>query len=372
VSAGPGAHQFALQLVLPLDRFTLEVAWESAERSLGIFGPSGSGKTSLLEAIAGLRPQARGVLRLDGVPWMDTGRGIRLPPERRGVGLVPQDVLLFPHLDVLGNLLAGRGRAERSASPRVPVQRILEVLELEDLVRRDVATLSGGERQRVALGRALCSGPGLLLLDEPLVGLDPPLRRRILSLLLRIGEEFALPTIHVSHDATELTLLCRDVIVLDAGRVLARGRPGELFTRPSILPIARAEGFENILTGRVTAIAEHSATVELAPGLDLVVPMEGLGVGRQATIGLRAEDLILALQPTEGLSAQNALSGTLKELREPAPADGPILAMIELGHGGPPLVAAITRQSIRKLSLAPGMSLHVVFKTQACHVLAAI
>ena len=122
----------------------------------------------------------------------------------------------------------------------------------------------------------------------------------------------------------------------------------------------------------MTAIAEHSATVELAPGLDLLVPMEGLGVGRQATIGLRAEDLILALQPTEGLSAQNAVSGTIKELREPASTDGPILAMIELGHGGPPLVAAITRQSIRKLSLAPGMSLHVVFKTQSCHILAAI
>jgi molybdate transport system ATP-binding protein len=124
--------------------------------------------------------------------------------------------------------------------------------------------------------------------------------------------------------------------------------------------------------GRVTTIADNSAAIELAPGLDLHVPAEGLRVGARATIGLRAEDLILAVLPPLSLSAQNVLSGALHELRDPAPADGPVLAMIELGGCGESLVAAITRQSIRRLSLAPGTPLHVVFKTQACHVLAVV
>src|SRR5437899_8925254 len=164
-----------LDLTVPLDRFTLSIAWETSERFLGIFGPSGAGKTTILEAIAGLRRTARGVIRLDGRTCLDSERGIDLPPELRGVGYVPQDGLLFPHRDVFGNLLAGWRRAVQAAAPlgseprrRLAPERVLEVLELASLARRPIATLSGGEQRRVALGRALCSGPDLLLLDEPL------------------------------------------------------------------------------------------------------------------------------------------------------------------------------------------------------------
>jgi molybdate transport system ATP-binding protein len=360
-----------LDLSVPLDRFSLRVEWETSEPSLGVFGPSGAGKTTLVEAIAGLRRGATGVIRWRGRTWLDSARGVRLPPERRGVGYVPQDALLFPHRDVTGNLLAGCRRAAGAGRPAPPVERVLEVLELAPLRRRDVGTLSGGERKRVALGRALCSGASLLLLDEPLAGLDLPLRRRILSYLLRVRDEFAVPTLVVSHDAVDIRLLSREMIVLSGGAVAARGRPEEVLARPEIFPVARAEGFENILSGAVTAIDDGSAVVSIEPGLTLTVPGRGLAPGDRVSVGLRAEDLILAVQPPAGLSAQIDLPGTLRDLRDADGEEGPVvLAIVELGRDRLPVVAAITRQAVRRLDLRPGMAVHLIGKTQACRLLA--
>jgi molybdate transport system ATP-binding protein len=297
-----------LDIKVPLERFDVAVQWESLERSLGIFGHSGAGKTTILESIAGLRPQVRGRIEVWGSKWLDSGAGVNLPPERRRVGYVPQDTLLFPHQDVLGNLLSGARRAGNPFLPKISPEKVLEVLELEPLKRASVTELSGGERQRVALGRALCSGPGLLLLDEPMAGLDLLLRRRILSYLLRVREEFDLPTIYVSHDATEMSILSQEVMVLSEGKRVARGRPEKVFLDSGVLPMFREEGFENVLEGRALEAKDSGLLVEIEPGLDALVPApDSPGAGR-VIFGLRAEDILLATRPPQGISAQNILS----------------------------------------------------------------
>jgi molybdate transport system ATP-binding protein len=360
----------SIDVTVPLDRFTLSIAWKTSNRFLGLFGPSGSGKTTLLETLAGVRHGARGVVRIHGRTWLDTGAGIDWPPERRGVGYVPQEALLFPHRNVLGNVLSGRRRASRTASP--PPERVLQVLELGDLAGRDVATLSGGERRRVALGRALCSGPGLLLLDEPLAALDRPLRRRILEYLMLVREEFALPTLYVSHDATEIRVLCDEVAVLSSGRLIDCGRPDDLFARPTILPLTRTDGFENVLRGRVTDLTQGAAIVEIEPGLRLVVPEDGLVRGREATIGLRADDLILSIERPAGLSAQNILPAVIREIREPGENDRQMMVVLEIGQSrSGPVLVAITRQAFLQLDLRPGRAVHLIAKAQACRLLAA-
>lgn len=362
----------ACDLRLELPRFTLAVRWETSEASLGVFGHSGAGKTTLLETLAGVRRGARGVIRVNGQTWLDSERGINQPPERRGMGYVPQDVLLFPHRDVLGNLLAGRRRAER-AGRRVRPERVLEILELAELQRRPVTTLSGGERQRVALGRALCSSPDLLLLDEPLAGLDLPLRRRVLAYLLAVREEFSIPSIYVSHDAAEVRMLSNEMIVMACGSVIARGSPAKILTELPALPLAGSGGFENVLSGRVLQLVEAAAEVELAPGLHVWVAGQELAAGQQVTISVRADDLILATQAPSGLSAQNILAGTVREIREvDASEGGPLLVvLVELKPIAAPLAVAITRQACRQLGLEPGMSVHLVSKAHAWRVLAA-
>ncbi|HET6374130.1 MAG TPA: molybdenum ABC transporter ATP-binding protein, partial [Candidatus Polarisedimenticolia bacterium] len=315
------SHHLSMDLEVKRPSFRLSLRWETTERLLGIFGHSGAGKTTVLEALAGLTSSATGVIRFDGETWLDSQRGIRLPPERRGVGYVPQEGLLFPHLDLLGNLMAGSRRAGMSHAGRISPERVLEVLELGALRHRPVGRLSGGERQRLALGRALCSGPALLLMDEPLASLDLPLRRRILPYLVRVQEEFSLPTVFVSHDPTEIQILSREVIVLVAGGKVAGGHPAELFTDPSIFPMVRAEGFENVLSGTVREMEEGCAAVELEPGVSLMVPGAGLAAGAVVTVAVKAEDLILATHPPTGLSARNILPGVIRTVVQVADSD---------------------------------------------------
>ena len=344
--------------------FLLEVAWRTDEPSLGLFGPSGAGKTTLLEILAGTRRGALGVVRVGGRTWLDAAAGVALPPEARGVGYVPQDLLLFPHRDVLGNLQAGSRRAAASARA-IDVARVVEVLELGGLERRPVASLSGGERRRVALGRALCSGPELLLLDEPLAGLDAALRDRVAEYLLRVRRAFGLPTLFVSHDVAETRLLSREVAVLSAGRVVRCGPAAEVFLAPDVLPAALHEGFENLLAGTVVALDGGAARVAVEPGVEVVVPAAGLAEGRTVTVGLRAEDLILAVEPPAGLSAQNVVGGVVREVR----ADGErVLVVVEVGRARAPLVATITARAQARLGLAAGRPAFLVWKAHASRV----
>jgi molybdate transport system ATP-binding protein len=207
--------------------FELSVAFRAAHPVVGLFGPSGGGKTSVLSVVAGaLRPE-QGYVALNRRKLLDTRAGIDLAPQSRRVGMVFQDHLLFPHLSVERNLRYGlnrRGAGER----RGEFARVVDVLELGDLLARPPRNLSGGERQRVALGRTLLAGPDALLLDEPLTALDQPLKERILVYMERVLAEWRLPTLFVSHVAADVCRLAEWAIVLESGRLVASGPPSEV------------------------------------------------------------------------------------------------------------------------------------------------
>jgi molybdate transport system ATP-binding protein len=209
-----------LDLVLRQGDFRLEICERVEASVLGLFGASGSGKTTVLETVAGLRRPERGRVEVNGRVLYSSERGVELPPRLRRVGYVPQDSVLFPHMDVRGNILYGAGRGNG-----VALGRVLDILEIEPLLPRPVASLSGGERQRVALARALMSAPHLLLLDEPLAAVDLELRRRIVPCLCRIRDELGVAMIYVSHDAAEVRAIADHVIVLDRGVVRSCGDP---------------------------------------------------------------------------------------------------------------------------------------------------
>lgn len=219
----------SLSLRLPLDGFALEVALELPGRAIALMGPSGAGKTSLLEAIAGLRGSARGQLWVDGERWLDGARA--KPVERRRVGYVPQDALLFPHLDVARNVRFGVGVEERAAV------QAMERLEVAHLAARMPYTLSGGERMRVALARALALQPRLLLLDEPLGAVDSEQRSRIRPYLSAVREALGGPMIFVTHAAEDARALADTVVLLERGQVRAVGAPEATLGAPAARPL---------------------------------------------------------------------------------------------------------------------------------------
>jgi molybdate transport system ATP-binding protein len=225
------------QIDVKLGGFRLNVDLELHPGCIGIFGPSGSGKTTLLELIAGLRRARTGQIDLDGEILADTAARIWIPPHQRRIGYVPQDLALFPHLDVRENILYGApDSADVALEPSV--NAITEILEIASLLDRRIHGLSGGERQRVAIARALAARPRLLLLDEPLTGIDQDRKNNVLDYLRLLRERWAVPMIYVSHQADEMTGLCDEIIVLRDGAVVARGKPLEIF-EPSNRPAYR-------------------------------------------------------------------------------------------------------------------------------------
>lgn len=205
------------------DGFELDAAFESRWPVTALFGPSGSGKTTILELVAGLLAPASGSIRLGDAVLTDTTRGIFLPPERRRIGMLFQERRLFPHLTVRANLAYGtRRRIHRTddKAGTIDASRAVDVLEISDLLDRYPRTLSGGQQQRVALARALASNPDLLLLDEPLNGVEESLRDRIADYLARVAVEFAIPMILVSHHRELVDRLAARVISVEEGRVV--------------------------------------------------------------------------------------------------------------------------------------------------------
>jgi molybdate transport system ATP-binding protein len=215
------------RILLRQDAFTLSVSDDASVEVLGISGPSGAGKTSLLEAFAGLRRVSDGMIRVGGRTLLDTSARIDVPSRRRRIGYVPQDALLFPHLSVGGNLRFGMRAGPRDA-PRLDLPHVVETLEIGHLVDRQTTHLSGGERQRVAIARALLASPAVLLLDEPLAGVDRVRRDRILPYLLRIRQDLRVPLVYVTHDLDELQAIADRVLVIEEGRLVAAGRPGDV------------------------------------------------------------------------------------------------------------------------------------------------
>jgi molybdate transport system ATP-binding protein len=215
---------FDLDFTLEQGEFTLAFNVHVDARALALFGPSGSGKTSALEAVAGLRTPRRGRIVVNGHLLFDSERHVNTPVRHRRIGYVPQDILLFPHLNVRENVTYGRRPANR---PDLPL--LIEMLELSALMDRRVGLLSGGERQRVAMARALYSGPDVLLLDEPLAAVDLPRRRRIVDALLGIRDELAIPLIYVTHLPEEALTVADWAVLIDNGRIAAAGPPKDTF-----------------------------------------------------------------------------------------------------------------------------------------------
>ncbi|MGC3961680.1 MAG: molybdenum ABC transporter ATP-binding protein [Verrucomicrobiota bacterium] len=345
---------------LPLAAFTLDVNVELRGRVATLFGPSGAGKTSLLDLIVGLRTAPSAFIQLGNRILTDTAKKFSVFTHQRGVGYVPQDLALFPHLSVRQNLLYGR-KAESSADTRFRFEHVMEVLEIQSLISRRVTELSGGEKQRVALARALLASPQLLLLDEPLASLDAPLKAKILPYFARIRDEFRVPMLSVTHDRLEALALADEIVVLMGGKVLQAGPILDVFNRPANPEVAKLVGVETVLPGVITGTNEGLVTVEINnTSLTAVAPE---APGKEVFVCIRGEDVILQRDTATATSVRNRFAARVKAL-QPQGA----LVRVELDAGFP-LSAVVTRPACVELDLREGQPIVALVKTPAVHLL---
>lgn len=271
-----------------------------------LLGPNGAGKSTLLRLLAGLNRPVGGQVKLGELCLYEAERGIDLPPEQRRIGLLFQELALFPHLNVSDNIgfplkLRGVGRSQR----RWRVSQLLEKLAITQLAGRSIADLSGGERQKVALARTLASDPQLLLLDEPTAALDPAARGEIRRWLLQTLSELQIPTLLVSHDVEEAAYFRKRIAVMEQGRIVQQGSFHQLLRAPASEYVARFVGV-NFISGEVHKDAGKPVFRSLG-GSTFLAPFDRVTLG-PASLTIYPWDIALYRRLPEG-SPRNHLHG---------------------------------------------------------------
>ena len=324
---------------------------------VGVFGSSGSGKSTLVSMLAGfLKPDA-GEIVLDDETLFSSSRKINIRSEQRRIAMVFQQHALFPHLNVRNNLLYGYSRC-KAAHRSIHLDDIVPVLQLDELLDRNIGKLSGGQQQRVALGRAILANPRLLLMDEPLSALDDSLRFQIIPYLRSVSEQFGIPYLFISHSLVEMRLMTDSALVFEKGVMveqvsseqLARNRMGQ-----------SQVGYINLLRlGRSLPSAGLFAYPWGAGQLLLSVGSER----DDSMAELSSKDIILFKQHPEAISARNLLQCSVRSLFNSGRKVG-----VELECDGNSLIAEVVQDAVNELSITPGCTIYAAIKASAFRML---
>ncbi len=366
-----------------------------------LFGASGSGKSTVLECLAGLARPNRGRIVIGATTLFDDEQRIDLPPQRRRCGYLFQTLALFPHMSVRENVeygLSSFPKSQRTSRSSA----ILESFRIPDLASRKPGMISGGERQRTALARALVTDPEFLLLDEPLTGLDAATKGRIIDDLRAWNRKHAIPILYVTHDRDEAFGLGDRVLVLEAGRIIAEGTPHEVLDSPRRETVAQLAGFENVFDAVMHAQHEHDGTMTCqllppaparsrkalerffvdsgiggaaglphsqapSPQVTLEVPLSRVEAGEQIRVGIRAGDILLAVERPAGLSARNLIPAQILAITQHGPT-----AIVEASASEDHAIhffAHLTPRAVESLALSAGDPVWMVIKTHSCHVM---
>jgi molybdate transport system ATP-binding protein len=365
-SAPADVHEVSVQVRKRLRTdFELDISCAFLPGITILFGPSGAGKTTLLDCIAGVAKPDAGRIAMAETILFDRALGVNVSPQLRRVGYVFQDLALFPHLSVAANVEYGVSSLDTQARKRRSAE-ILDSFQIAHLRSRRPGQISGGEKQRVALARALVIDPTILLLDEPLVGLDAATKSKLVDDLRAWNQEHRVPIVYVTHSREEVFALGERVVVLENGRAIAQGTPHQVMTAPRSETVAQLAGFENIFDATVVAAHEERGTMTCrlaGSDVELETPMVRAEVGSVLRVGIRAGDILLASIPPQGLSARNVLPGRVVSL---AQRDVMVVARVNCGVE---MEVHLTLAARDSLEPQPGREVWLVVKTHSCHLM---
>lgn len=349
--------------------FSLQVDFNATPGFTILFGASGSGKTTLLDCVAGLATPEAGRIAAGERVLFDANTRVNIPVAKRHVGYVLQDLALFPHLTVEQNTEYGLAHLPRGA-PKDRAAAMLREFRVDHLRQQRPTEISGGERQRVALARALVTDPCVLLLDEPLAALDGATKAKIIDDLRRWNQAHRIPILYVTHSREEVLALGERVLVMEQGRIIARGTPHEVLSAPLQETVAQLAGFENIFDATVWMVHEDRGTITCRLPAEkpeqfvlLETPLIRAEMGSRVRVGIRAGDILLAIVKPEGLSARNVIAGQIASVER---RDMIISVRIDCGIE---MEVHVTLAARDALQLAAGRDVWLVIKTHSCHLM---
>ena len=344
--------------------FLLDVSLEVSPGITILFGPSGAGKSTVLDCIAGLALPDEGRITIGGQVLFDSASRINVSAPKRCTAYVFQTLALFPHLSAEENVAYGLQNLQ-PAERRARVETILKAFRVEKVRNQRPDQISGGERQRIALARSLVTEPRVLLLDEPLTGMDAELKAAIVDDLRAWNAAKSIPILYVTHSREEVYALGERVIALDKGRVVSAGAPSEVLDAPRRKRLAQAAGFENLLSATVLDLREADGVmrVRLADGpCEIEVPLGYASAGSRVQIAVRAGDILLATERPQKLSARNVLEGRIVSMEQ---RGAMAIARVDCGAA---FIVHVTPGAVRALELSAGQRVWLVLKTHSCHL----
>jgi molybdopterin-binding protein len=317
---------------------------------LMLLGPTGAGKTILLETIAGIYRPNRGRVVINGNDIT------ALPARKRNIGMVYQDYMLFPHLNIEKNLMFGlRSHKVKKIEAKSRARELAEMLKIDHLLHRHPGTLSGGEQQRAAIARALIMNPDVLLLDEPLSALDTETRTKLRAELRRIHTATNTTMIHVTHSFDDAFLLGSQMAIMNNGVIVQVGEPSQVFRKPNSKFVADFLGAANLFPGDATI--DGNVTYIDIGGVTIVsvVPISG-----RVYASIRPEDIMISHRPIES-SARNSFEGKIERVED----RGTVIQVIV--NAGAPFIVSLTRRSFEDMGLGVGLQVYITFKATEVH-----
>ncbi len=332
-------------------------------RCHAIVGPTGSGKTLLLETIIGLREIDSGSIILNGKDISD------MPVEKRGFSYVPQDLALFPHLTVEKNINYPLRFIKNNNENSSMVKDLIDIMNIKNILKRQVVNLSGGEKQRTALTRAIASGSKYLFLDEPLSSLHESMKKDLRFLLKDIQKKFDLTVFIITHDLNEAFFLGDTITVLIDGKIHQSGDKNLVYKSPATVEAANFFGIKNIFTGRVKSISDKSFSV-ICPELDKNLNIQydkkrHFSVSESAVFGIRPEEVMILRPGPVKSRGSNVLKGTITEIFERGSF---ITVIFEEEKTGTDVEIELMIYAFIKLSITKGKKVRIVFREESIFI----
>jgi molybdate transport system ATP-binding protein len=358
----------SIHLRKQLGNFTLDVALEAPEaKTIVLFGASGAGKSLTLACLAGFSTPDAGHIVVGERVLFDASRGINLPPQARRIGMVRQDLALFPHLRAADNIAYGMQNAPRRERAQ-RVRELLTLVQLENFGAQKPAELSGGQQQRVALARALAIEPALLLLDEPFSALDLQTRMELRRQVKALQQRLRTSLIFVTHDLGEAALLADEMAVIDHGRILQFASPLDILRAPKTARVAEIVGVKNILPARVV----NAQTLRIGE-MELQADARAFAPHTDVVLCLRPERVMLVRRDSLNVERVNTLEGDL--IHEESDGDTVTLRFRSNGARLQPardfdLFIDVPVYVYERLNLARERHWRVALKPNAMHVVA--